>query len=167
MTDEYDACIIVGDCTYSDIQNIKYFWGDKPIYGVLGNHDDKNLFIETGIIDLNGKNTEIAGLKVAGIEGCVKYKSHQPGYTEEEGMEMIKYLEDADILISHALPYGTDKSHKTGVHSGSKFVEKYIYDRRIPLVICGHNHKVFTKEMSNGTLLYECCGIHNLYINKN
>lgn len=165
---EYDACIILGDCTYDDILNVKRFWGDRPIYGVLGNHDDKQLFVETGVINLNEKVTEIAGLKFAGIEGCLKYKPHQPGYTEKSGAEMIETLGPADILISHSLPLGADERYtsKNNIHSGSKFVAKYVCDKGVPVVICGHNHTHFVKQLPNGTMVCECCHIHNLKIGK-
>ena len=137
----------------------------SKIVGVLGNHDDKDLYSLFGIPCLHNTIMEINNIKISGINGCDKYKQNQIGLTEKEGMELVDKLPRVDILLTHALPKNVDMKYmnnENNIHSGSSFINKYVYKNTPLAVLSGHNHHYFFGKMINGTKIYENYGVQYL-----
>lgn len=64
---EYDACILLGDHSAKDLEEILKIVPNNKIYGVLGNHDSWDKYEVHNINNINGKVVDIKGMKVAGI----------------------------------------------------------------------------------------------------
>lgn len=166
----YDICFLLGDHSYEDMKIITKYIDKSKIVGILGNHDDKDLYTSFDISCLHNKIMTINSLKISGINGCVKYKANQIGCTEEEGEALISELPKVDILLTHALPKNIDMryiNNKNIVHSGSSFINKYIYKNSPAIILSGHNHTLFFGEMTNGTKIYENYGAQYLELNVN
>ena len=161
----FDVCILLGDHSYNDLQIITRHINPNKIIGILGNHDNKDLLKAFNIININNELIYINNVSFIGVEGCIKYKNCSPGYTLEEGAQLVKNMPYADVLISHALPQNIDMKYITQqstVHSGSVFLNNYIYQKNIPIILSGHNHSNFSVKMKNGTTVYENFGVQHL-----
>lgn len=147
---DYDLCIILGDLSALDIDEIKRIIPDEKLYGVVGNHDSINFLEENNVKNLNGKVITCKGVKIAGIMGSNRYKEKDYGMqTHEESIELSEQMESADILISHDKAYIFDRHDN--VHDGLKGITNYIYKNHIPLHIHGHLHEEFEEILKNGT----------------
>lgn len=147
---EYDLCLILGDLSALDIDEIKRIVPDEKLYGVVGNHDSINFLEENNVKNLNGKVITCNGVKIAGIMGSNRYKDKDYGMqTHEESIELSNQMENADILISHDRAYVYDRNDN--VHDGLKGITNYIYKNHIPLHIHGHLHEEFEETLKNGT----------------
>lgn len=56
-----------------------------------------------------------------------------------------------DILLSHDKPFTFD--YHDPAHDGLKGITKFLYDKKIPLVIHGHIHKSYKDRLKNGTMV--------------
>ena len=77
----YQSVILLGDHSMTDLEKItNTIPKDIPIYGVLGNHDDKlqyemfNRFSKRQIQHIGNTVTDIDGVKVAAFDGAFRYK---------------------------------------------------------------------------------------------
>lgn len=148
---DYDACILLGDHSSNDIEEIIKVIPKEKIYGVLGNHDGWERYKEYSINDINGKVIEINGIKIAGISGSYKYKDSENYalYTHEESIEIADKMEKADIFVSHDKPF--TKKEFGDAHDGLKGITEYIYKNNISLHIHGHLHEENEIILKNGT----------------
>lgn len=148
---EYDACILLGDHSAKDLEEILKIVPNNKIYGVLGNHDSWDKYKVHNINDINGKVVHIKGMKVAGIGGSYKYKTtnQYSMYSHEESITIADSMEEADILISHDKPFTTKQYGDA--HDGLKGITKYIYKNHIPIHIHGHIHQENQEILKNGT----------------
>ena len=160
-----DCCLLLGDISYDDLTIIKQLIS-KPIYGVLGNHDCWSLYEDNQIEDIHGKVIEINGVKIAGLQGSLKYKDvNAPLYTDKESKRIAREIPKADILISHDSPkylYGKDNY----AHSGLQGITDYLVKNKVPLNIHGHHHKSSVERLRNGTVCKGCYGIEIIETNK-
>ena len=151
-----DVCFLLGDLSARDIAIIKAQVVGVPIYGVLGNHDGFDLYCRSGVENIHGKVVEIKGVKIAGIQGSLRYKySEAPLYTDDESVEIAEAMEAADILISHDGPkflHGINDY----AHSGLQGVTHYCEKHNTPLNIHGHHHDNTKNVLENGTTSI-CC----------
>lgn len=148
--EDYDICILLGDLSGADIDEIKKIIPNEKIFGVVGNHDSKDFLEKNEINNINGKVITIKGIKIAGIMGSNKYKEGNYGMqTQEECLQLVENMDSADILISHDKAYIYDKNDN--VHDGLKGITEYIYKNHIPLHIHGHLHEEFEEILKNGT----------------
>lgn len=164
---DYDLCLTLGDVSVDDLYTIKEIIDDKPIYGVLGNHDYYNNLEKREVPNLNGKLLRVNDIKIIGIEGCTKYKNEQPGYTDFEGNLFVDKLPRADILISHDVPYGSLGLEHSRVHCGSTYLNKYLIKNNCPICLSGHNHTNKIVKMSNGTVVVESYFCNIIHIKNN
>ncbi|MEE0929913.1 MAG: metallophosphoesterase family protein [Acutalibacteraceae bacterium] len=153
-----DVCLLLGDITDRDLSIIKQKV-DIPIYGILGNHDSWTLYDKYNIENIHGKVIDIYGIKIAGLQGSIRYKlSDAPLYTDDESVEISKTIPYTDILISHDCPkylYGKNNF----AHSGLKGITEYCNKNRTPLNIHGHHHKRTLSKLKNGTVCIGCYGV--------
>lgn len=163
---DYDLCLTLGDVSVDDLYTIKEIIGNKPIFGVLGNHDYYNNLERRNIPNLNGKLLKCDDIKIIGVEGCTKYKNEQPGFTDEEGDLFVDKLPCADILISHDIPYGSLGVEHSRVHCGSTYLNKYLIKNNCPVILSGHNHTNTIVTMKNGTKVVETYFCNIVHIDK-
>lgn len=156
---KFDACLLLGDLSDEDLYIIKNEIKNIPIYGVLGNHYGWDLYDKYNIENIHGKVIEINGIRIAGIQGGLKYKNANTAlYTDQESVEIAKKIEPADILISHDSPkhfHGKDDF----AHSGLKGITYYCKKNKVPLNIHGHHHRHRIGVLKNGTRVMCCYGI--------
>lgn len=153
---EADVCLLLGDLSAKDIQKIKYNITTMPIYGVLGNHDDWKLYDAYGIENIHNKVVDVKGVKIAGLQGSIKYKNTDyPLYTDEESSNIARSMNGADVLISHDSPKYFH-GEINFAHSGLQGVTDYCVKNKIPLNLHGHHHCNKKGILENGTFSM-CC----------
>lgn len=147
---KYDLCLILGDVTNSDINEILKLVPYNKIYGLLGNHDGLDRFEESKIRNLNGQVITVNDVKIAGLQGSHRYKTGDYGmYTHEESIKIANEMPGADILVSHDKPFTINNNDN--VHDGLKGVTYYCYKNHVKLEIHGHLHEETEEELKNGT----------------
>lgn len=160
--DNFDVCLLLGDVYECDLRLIKESITNVPIYGILGNHDGFQTLNMYEIENIHNKIINIKGIKIAGIQGSLRYKnSDMPLYTDEESKEIASSLGKADILISHDSPkflYSIDDY----AHSGLQGITDYCENNNILLNIHGHHHENATHVLENGTIAVCCYGVRVL-----
>lgn len=127
-----------------------------PLFYVRGNHDQSYDQRPPGGEDLHRKFVRYRGLRMAGLEGCLRYNNGSIQYTESEmflnviqlapGMLLRRLLRGSgvDVMVTHASPRGIhdreDRPHQ-GFRSFNLLLRLYrprylihghidIYDRR-------------------------------------
>lgn len=148
---DYDYCILLGDHSASDLEEILNIIPLNKICGVLGNHDSWGKYDNYGINNINGKIIDIKGIRIAGIGGSFKYKNINEYvlYTHEESTLIANSIAEADILITHDKAF-TEDNHNPA-HDGLKGITEYIYKNHIALHIHGHLHEEKEEILENGS----------------
>lgn len=168
-----DMILILGDIYY---QNLELFFSvlnslkmtDIPILGILGNHDDKDLFSYfPRIKDMDGKREVLSvkgkELSVAGLSGSIRYKysDHYVLRTHKESVEILDPLESCDLLMTHDKPcfikpddFEYDELCKDA-HSGLYGIGKYITKKKPQLVLHGHTHNPMISKYEDSYI--RCC----------
>jgi uncharacterized protein len=138
----FDAVLLLGDIDIMFLKSITENFTDKPIAGVLGNHDYKGDLEYYEISNLHGKVKEVGTCKILGVEGCVRYKkrdSETPLYEQEEIRELLETLSYADIVASHNSPKGIHD--RAGIaHEGYEGLIEYMNTHSPRYVLHGHQH---------------------------
>lgn len=146
---DYDICLLLGDLSGLDIDEIKQIIPDDKLFGIVGNHDSIDVLEKNGIKNINGKVITCKNVRIAAIMGSNRYKEGTYGMqTQEESLELAEKMEQADILISHDKAYIYDRNDN--VHDGLKGITYYIYKNHIPLHIHGHLHEEMEENLKNG-----------------
>ena len=142
LSNECSSVIFMGDHSDDDLKYvIERLPAHKPMYGILGNHDRKDLYTGTQIQYIGNEVSCIDDIFVAAFDGSVKYKeSDTCMYTQEEMEEISKDFGICDICLSHANPYINDNSDLP--NQGYKALTEYVYKNRIPRLIHGHIHEL-------------------------
>lgn len=138
----YDVCFLLGDIDTYDMQLLDKYMDKTKTFGVLGNHDYKEMYESYGVEDIHGRDVCIKGVTFAGFEGSAKYKyGDYIMYTQEESIEVAKTIPPADILISHDCSYNLVQVEEEGAHSGLKGITEYISMNHVRYNFCGHYHR--------------------------
>ncbi len=152
---EYHCCILLGDIPNQALELIRCV-SRKPIFGVLGNHDELNQLERCGIINLHGKTIKLNGITIAGFGGSHRYKDGSYAMlTQRESIAAARSLPPADILISHDTAYYI-MGRRDKAHCGLKGISRYIAHRKVKLNLCGHYHETVEKR-------YRGCEIQCIY----
>lgn len=104
--DDNDANDI--ECVQANIKNVN-------MYGVIGNHDYRDILKDYGIEDLHMKIVNFDGFLIGGCGGTVKYKSDSSKlmFTNEESENLFASFPKCDILITHDRPcFRAEKQQK-------------------------------------------------------
>ena len=150
-----DAVICLGDISYDEyvlIDSLAKEYG-LPVYSVTGNHD---FDVPKGTIikNINGKIVNVNGVRIAGLNGCYRYRDDDSLYLQKEAIKVLDNTPRADILISHDRtfkPFSTDYAHQ-----GLIAIDKYLYENHVPVHLHGHYHHKNQTELLNGTMQYSC-----------
>lgn len=147
---DYDACILLGDHSSSDISLILRYIDKNKVYGILGNHD-YNYLSEYNIPNLNGKIININGTTILGIEGSFKYKpSSFPSFTQKNSISFLNDMPSVDILVSHDNRFNSSMELNPS-HQGLFGITYYLFKKKISYHIHGHIHESYRKELINKT----------------
>lgn len=151
----YDVLFTLGDIGFSDLLWIKEVC-NKPIYGLLGNHDGMSLLETVGISTLHQSSVEINGISFAGIQGSHRYKKSPElcMYTQEESIKIAKNTPAADVLLCHDGPYGLYEK-KNAAHCGLKGIREYLKIYNPMMCIHGHLHKSTQQYLND--IFIQCC----------
>ncbi len=134
-----DILLSCGDIFDQVILEAAEICGAVKVFAVKGNHDRDEPFTEP-IIDLHLNVVEHDGLRLGGLNGCWKYKSHGPFlYEQHEVAEMLESFPSVDILICHNSPRGIH-DREDGIHQGFDALNLYIERCQPKLLIHGHQH---------------------------
>ena len=150
--------------------------GSKPLYYVHGNHDKGyEKFPPEGCDCLEDEVTNIKGLRVLGLGGCIRYNLGPYQYTEQEMAKRIKRVErkirkagGVDIVIAHAPPRGLgdaeDNAHR-GFECFLPLMDKY----QPKYLIHGHVHQSYGHRIPRvqhygGTTVLNAVGWHILEV---
>lgn len=152
---------------------------NKPLVYVRGNHDGRyDEKPPLGCIDADEKIVEVAGLRILGLGGSMRYKSGAPDMYTETEMRLRTYrvrgkmiaeriagkTSGFDILLTHApcRGYGDmeDLPHQ-GFECFNRLLERY----RPRLHCFGHVHQEYGQfkrvhEHPSGTTLINACGYY-------
>ena len=149
---QYDICFLLGDISQEALNEIRCIVGDKPLYGVHGNHDTVHQLEECGIEHLNNNFITVDGYRIVGFSGSHRYKDGDcyEMLTQKQSMERCNsFIErwsygwqklQCDILISHDSMYKLF-GKKDSAHIGLMGITKLIKKSKIKLNICGHYHQ--------------------------
>lgn len=87
---------------------------DVPAAYVPGNHEPPASRARgaspRGMVNVDGRSVVLAGLRIAGLGGCVRYNSGDHQYTQKEyvtrARRLVRGAGDVDVLLTHAPPLG-------------------------------------------------------------
>lgn len=157
---QFDLSIILGDIDILFLQQIKEIYGDKPIIGVQGNHDNPGDLCHAGIENLHGRVHAINDQWFCGLEGCIRYKNETGVmYEQEDIRKIIEGLPTCDVFISHNSPYGIH-DRKGVAHEGYRALRSYIHAYEPSLVLHGHQHRNVISQIGETTVV----GIYGISI---
>lgn len=122
-----DLVLAAGDLPWDYLETLASSI-DAPATFVPGNHDPRigrgRASGPRGLVNLDGQAASIAGLRIAGLGGCVRYNRGDHQYTQREYDDRARSLmkqaaragfETVDVLLTHAPPFGLgdepDPSH--------------------------------------------------------
>lgn len=137
---DYNACFLLGDIPQPALLAIKEANGNRPLYGVCGNHDNWQSLEYAGIEDIHCRAVQVGEYAFAGIGGSSRYKNGDYAMmTQPESLKVSRNCPAADILISHDCAYnlfGTGKAHQ-----GLWGISWYLFRKKPRMNLCGHYHK--------------------------
>ncbi len=146
QNETYDIICLLGDNSSYDLDNITNYSKKVPIIGILGNHDNKNLYNEyPNIYNLHNSLKKIDDFSFIGFEGCYKYKesSISPMYIPEEVEDIMSNYSGADIFVSHTGPFLPERRWYELSHNGFTEFNKYISSKKPKYHFFGHFHENF------------------------
>lgn len=138
-----DAVFLLGDLWSDDLQLIKSYFSDIPIYAVCGNHDFPEYYERMNVPEIHGRSITIKDYRIVGWHGSYKYKDSIPCcYSQQESLSIEPDIPAGDILISHDCPFGM----MTGVslsssHPGLEGIRQYLLNGKASLHLFGHIHE--------------------------
>lgn len=103
ITDDFDVIIFLGDINALTMKEILNTFPSKPSYAILGNHDSERLFdsvnnqlktekgftqqsFEFPVKNINCIKVDLNEISFTGLQGSIKYKDKQIGYTQKEAL---------------------------------------------------------------------------------
>ena len=155
---DFDACLLLGDHSDSDIKKVLNHISKDKIYALLGNHD-VDYIANYNLNNLNGNIININGVRLLGIQGSFKYKPVDfPSFTQEDSIKFLKDKEQTDVLISHDGPFD-DNMINNPAHQGLFGITYYLFKNKIKYNIHGHIHNDFERILANGTIEKSLYGV--------
>lgn len=110
-----DLVLAAGDLPWDYLETLVTLL-DVPAAFVPGNHDPRigrDGVGPRGLINLDVRAVNIAGLHIAGLGGCVRYNDGDHQYTQKEydgrARQLVRSVRKAgpvDVLLTHAPPLG-------------------------------------------------------------
>lgn len=165
-----DVIILLGDIFTNEMDVILNVRNEinpyLPILGILGNHNPKDFFNSyPDIKDMDGKFEYITvnseQYSVCGLSGSIKYKNsdYYCLKTHQESIDILDSLPSCDILLTHDKPM-FDKPRNTDypdAHDGLYGIGQYILNKKPKVVLHGHIHDKYIKELEETKTVIRCC----------
>jgi calcineurin-like phosphoesterase family protein len=164
-----DVILACGDLPFDYLEHLMAML-DAPLAFVPGNHDPdlegyhcarNGLYLRAGLpqeppwpkgsVNADGQVIDIAGLRVAGLGGCRRYRTGPNQYTDHQQARRARRLarvaysrrwrdgKPVTVLLTHAPPLGvgdgTDEPHR-----GFATLHGLVRKLRPPLLLHGHVH---------------------------
>ncbi|MCE5257676.1 MAG: metallophosphoesterase [Chloroflexi bacterium] len=166
-------CVLAcGDLPIDYLEYILTVLG-RPLYYVHGNHAQSRVDRATGslseniegAVNIHGKYVNQRGLLIAGLEGCLRYRSGNHQYTDEEMSykatllavrllrNRVRYGRALDILITHAPPYGIH-DQDTNTHRGFRAYLPFMRFVKPRYLVHGHTH-IYRNDLPRRTMYHE------------
>ena len=140
-----DVLVSAGDLSWDYLEQLAATF-DVPAVLVPGNHDLRTGHGRPrGFVDGDGLVTEVAGLRIAGHGGCVRYNQGEHQYTQQEHERRAQRLIEAaggpvDVLLTHAPPFGLGDEPDDPPHRGIEALHGVIEALRPRWHLHGHIH---------------------------
>jgi len=127
-----------------------------------------------GAVNADGRVVDVAGLRIAGLGGCLRYREGPNQYREAEQARRARALarrarwrrlrdgRDVDVLLTHAPPRGVG-DRDDPPHLGFACLHPLVRRLRVPLLLHGHVHPYGerTPDLSlGGTVVRNVVGRH-------
>lgn len=128
---------------------------DAPVAFVPGNHDPatsvgdgilRDARRPMGVTNADGAVIELAGLRIAGLGGCVRYRPGPHQYTQRQYVRRARRLAWAarragpvDVLVTHAPPLGLGDGDDPA-HEGIEALHRLLERLRPSYHLHGHVH---------------------------
>jgi len=131
---DFDLVLTLGDIPRDTLGYILFMSKRIESYGILGNHDPKEII---ALNNIHCRVVEFKGIKIGGFSGSLKYRDEPNQYTEKEVAKKIQRMPYVDIFISHSPPYSVSDQNDP-VHCGFKAFDDYIEQKRPKYWLHGH-----------------------------
>ncbi len=102
---------------------------------------------------LHGTGCEIDGVNFWGVGGGIPvtpFGDWSYDFTEEQAAEMLAGCPHEGVLVVHSPPLDTVDHDSTGRIRGSRVIREVVAERRPKLVVCGHIHSDWGKQVKLG-----------------
>ena len=165
-----DILILLGDIFTNEMNMIIRIRNEVnqnlPVFGILGNHNSKD-FLDSypDVINMDGKTEYITingeEYSICGLAGSIRYKNsdYYCLRTHQESIDMLEDIPPCDIMITHDKPM-FDKPEDMDypdAHDGLYGIGQYILEKKPKIVIHGHLHDPYIKELENTGTIIRCC----------
>ncbi|HET9499228.1 MAG TPA: metallophosphoesterase [Marmoricola sp.] len=143
-----ELVLSAGDLPWDFLEEVAAEVG-VPVLYVPGNHDpapDPNRRGPVGATCVDGRVVVAAGVRVAGLGGCVRYRSGPYQYTQAEYADRVRRLRRAvtdatpvDVVLTHAPPRDLGDG-PDGPHQGIDALHDLLSDLAPTWLLHGHVH---------------------------
>ncbi|WP_332642980.1 metallophosphoesterase family protein [Aeromicrobium sp.] len=142
---QVDLVLAAGDLPWDYLESIVASLGVPAAY-VPGNHDPaiRQGAAPSGMVSVDEQVVSVAGLRIAGLGGCVRYNDGHHQYTQKEYDQRARLLLKSaqgpvDVLLTHAPPLGLGDEPDPS-HLGIAALHKVIQELRPTWHLHGHIH---------------------------
>ncbi|MEO8744533.1 MAG: metallophosphoesterase [Candidatus Dormiibacterota bacterium] len=162
---EPDLAVSCGDLPFDYLEYLVSLL-DVPLIYVPGNHDPslrlpdptwvplQNEVVQpgpAGCDNVDGRAMEVAGLRVAGLGGSMRYKPGPNQYSQAQmrwrvfnlevkiRLKQARAVRKLDVLVTHAPPFGVETA-KDAAHIGFVAFQRVIHEFHPLVLIHGHVH---------------------------
>ena len=166
--DGFDLILGCGDLSEGYLEFLMTL-ADCPLVYVHGNHDENHKKVPLGCICADDKVVEVAGLRILGLGGSMKYREGKYMYSERRMRLRILRRKFSimrhggiDVLLTHAPARGLNDLEDLP-HRGFKCFHKLLKKYKPALFVHGHvhreyNHNIPQRTIHNGTLVVNAFG---------
>jgi Icc-related predicted phosphoesterase len=155
----YDATLLLGDIEDLFLKTIAERFSQKPLWGVLGNHDYVGDLEWFNIPNAHGKIVNVGSLRIVGLQGSIRYKAGDaPMLSQMEASLYCRNLPPADLMMSHNSPKGVHDKPDVA-HEGFEGLLNYIKEHQPRYALHGHQHKNEVDMIGKTQIIGVCGGI--------
>lgn len=166
--DGFDLILGCGDLSEGYLEFLMTL-ADCPLVYVHGNHDENHKKVPLGCICADDKVVEVAGLRILGLGGSMKYRDGKYMYSERRMRLRILRRKFSimrhggiDVLLTHAPARGLNDLEDLP-HRGFQCFHKLLKKYKPALFVHGHvhreyNHNIPQRTIHDGTLVVNAFG---------
>ena len=143
---EVDLVVAVGDLPWDYLERLVSLV-DAPAVYVPGNHEPlARVCAPEGMVTADDRVIDVAGLRIAGLGGCVAYNGGSHQFTQAEYVERADRIveqsgpEGIDLLLTHAPPSGLGDEPDDPSHRGVEALHPLIAALTPSWHLHGHVH---------------------------